>query len=200
MKRILMMTFSFLLVLPTMAQTSIEKVVSEIESRGVDATVIVRRSPTTKKVISKTRCYNFVSKNGNYAEKLIRAFKESSDDAIEYVQSKNNYVAKFTSGSTTTSYILNISNYGSQNPTVSLVITSKDKNYRAEIFNFDPGWSIQMTPEQKEELEKYEKLSGHRGTNGNALATVDWSIPKNPENCMIGTVYTTKEEVTTKIQ
>ncbi len=71
MKRILTMIFSFLLVLPLMAQTSIEKVVSEIESKGVDGTVIIKRNPTTKKFISKTRCYNFISKNGNYAEKLV---------------------------------------------------------------------------------------------------------------------------------
>lgn len=200
MKRILTMIFSFLLVLPLMAQTSIEKVVSEIESKGVDGTVIIKRNPTTKKFISKTRCYNFISKNGNYAEKLIRAFKESSDDAIEYVQSRNNCVAKFTSGSTITSYILNISNSSSQNPRVSLVITSKNKNYRAEIFDFDPGMSIQINPEQKEKLEKYEKSSGHRGTNGNALAIVVRNIPENSRDCVIGTIYTTNKEVSAEVQ
>ncbi len=189
MKRILMMISSLLLVLPLMAQTSIEKVVAEIESKGVDATVIIKRNPTTKKFISKTRCYNFISKNGNYAEKLIRAFKESSDNAIEYVQSRNNYVAKFISGSTITSYILNISNSSSQNPRVSLVITSKDKNYRAEIFDFDPGMSIQISPEQKEELEKeIQKGIRKKKNHGDALALVVRNIPKNPASHITGTI------------
>jgi len=85
-------------------------------------------------------------------------------------------VAKFASGNTITSYILNISNYGSQNPRVSLVITSKDKNYRAEIFDFDPGMSIQINPEQKEELENEIK---HLKSLSDRLAVITHHYQQN---------------------
>ena len=154
MKRILTVILSFMLVLPLMAQTSIDRLITEIESKGVDGTFIVKRSPVNKKIVSKTRCYDFISKNGIYAQKFIQAFKESSDNAVNYVESKNNCVETFVSGSTVTTYILSIENKESRNPRVSLVITSKETNYRSEIFVPDSGWSLQLTPEQEEKLEE----------------------------------------------
>lgn len=148
------MIFSLVLVLPLMAQTSIEKLVSEIESKGVDGTVIVKRNSSTKKIIKKTRCYNFISKNGNYAQKFVRAFKENSDNAVNYVQSRNNYVAKFINGNMVTTYILNIQGGQSRNPRVSLVITAKDQRYKSEILIPGTGWSMQLSPEDEEELEE----------------------------------------------
>jgi hypothetical protein len=60
--------------------------------------------------------------------------------------------------------------------------------------------SIQINPEQNEKLEKYENSSGHRETNGNALAIVLQNVSKNTENCMISTIYTTNKEVSAEVQ
>ena len=113
---------------PVMAQSRIDKIVDEIEQKGVDVSKVVKRDPKTKKPYSITKSLTFYSKDGNYANRLKEAFRKDAEDAEqESVSNKgNNYRLIFVDGKKRSIYSLNIQERQDKNPRVSLKIVMID--------------------------------------------------------------------------
>ena len=109
---------------PVMAQSRIDKIVDELEQKGVDTKKVVRRDPKTKKPYSIVKSLTFYSKDSNYANRLKEAFRKDAEDAIEErVEKKgNNYRLIFVDGEKRTTYYLNIQERQDKDPRVDLRI------------------------------------------------------------------------------
>lgn len=125
---ILTMVAALIACSPVMAQSRIDKIVDEIEQKGVDASKVVKRDPKTKKPYSITKSLTFYSKDGNYANRLKEAFRKDAEDAEqESVSNKgNNYRLIFVDGKKRSIYSLNIQERQDKNPRVSLKIVMRD--------------------------------------------------------------------------
>jgi hypothetical protein len=117
---------------PVMAQSHIDKIVDEIEQKGVDVSKVVKRDPKTKKPYSITKSLTFYSKDSNYANRLKEAFRKDAEDAEqESVSNKgNNYRLIFVDGKKKTTYSLNIQEQKDKDPRVSLKIIMRDGNVK----------------------------------------------------------------------
>lgn len=113
---------------PVMAQSRIDKIVDEIEQKGVDVSKVVKRDPKTKKPYSITKSLTFYSKDGNYANRLKEAFRKDAEDAEqESVSNKgNDYRLIFVDGKKRSIYSLNIQEQQDKDPRVSLKIVMRD--------------------------------------------------------------------------
>lgn len=129
---ILTMVAALIVSSPVMAQSRIEKIVDELEQKGVDASKVVKRDPKTKKPYSIVKSLTFYSKDGNYANRLKEAFRKDAEDAEhESVSNKgNNYRLIFVDGKKKTTYSLNIQEQQDKNPRVSLRIVMRDGNVK----------------------------------------------------------------------
>ena len=109
---------------PVMAQSHIDKIVDELEQKGVDAKKVVKRDPKTKKPYSIAKSLTFYSKDSNYANRLKEAFRKDAEDAIEErVEKKgNSYRLIFVDGEKRTTYYLNIQERQDKDPRVDLKI------------------------------------------------------------------------------
>lgn len=109
---------------PVIAQSRIDKIVDELEQKGVDTKKVVRRDPKTKKPYSIVKSLTFYSKDSNYANRLKEAFRKDAEDAIEErVEKKgNNYRLIFVDGEKRTTYYLNIQERQDKDPRVDLRI------------------------------------------------------------------------------
>ena len=125
---ILTMVAALIACSPVMAQSRIDKIVDEIEQKGVDVSKVVKRDPKTKKPYSITKSLTFYSKDGNYANRLKEAFRKDAEDAEqESVSNKgNNYRLIFVDGKKKSIYSLNIQERQDKNPRVSLKIVMRD--------------------------------------------------------------------------
>ena len=125
---ILTMVAALIACSPVMAQSRIDKIVDEIEQKGVDVSKVVKRDPKTKKPYSITKSLTFYSKDGNYANRLKEAFRKDAEDAEqESVSNKgNNYRLIFVDGKKRSIYSLNIQERQDKNPRVSLKIVMRD--------------------------------------------------------------------------
>ena len=125
---ILTMVAALIACSPVMAQSRIDKIVDEIEQKGVDVSKVVKRDPKTKKTYSITKSLTFYSKDGNYANRLKEAFRKDAEDAEqESVSNKgNNYRLIFVDGKKRSIYSLNIQERQDKNPRVSLKIVMRD--------------------------------------------------------------------------
>lgn len=125
---ILTMVTALIACSPVMAQNHIDKIVDEIEQKGVDVSKVVKRDPKTKKPYSITKSLTFYSKDGNYANRLKEAFRKDAEDAEqESVSNKgNNYRLIFVDGKKRSIYSLNIQERQDKNPRVSLKIVMRD--------------------------------------------------------------------------
>ena len=123
---------------PVMAQSRIDKIVDEIEQKGVDVSKVVKRDPKTKKPYSITKSLTFYSKDSNYANRLKEAFRKDAEDAEqESVSNKgNNYRLIFVDGKKRSIYSLNIQEQQDKDPRVSLKIVMRDGNIK-EADNYD---------------------------------------------------------------
>lgn len=65
-----------------MAQEKIDRIADELEAQGVDVSKVVNRDPKTRKVVSVIRSFEFRSKNGTYAKRLLKAFDEEAPNAV----------------------------------------------------------------------------------------------------------------------
>ena len=117
---------------PVMAQSRIDKIVDEIEQKGVDVSKVVKRDPKTKKPYSIVKSLTFYSKDSNYANRLKEAFRKDAEDADqESVSNKgNNYRLIFIDGKKKTTYSLNIQEQQDKDPRVSLKIVMRDGNVK----------------------------------------------------------------------
>ena len=129
---ILTMVAALIVSSPVMAQSRIDKIVDELEQKGVDASKVVKRDPKTKKPYSIVKSLTFYSKDGNYANRLKEAFKKDAEDAEqESVSNKgNNYRLIFVDGKKKTTYSLNIQEQQDKDPRVSLRIIMRDGNVK----------------------------------------------------------------------
>ena len=125
---ILTMAAALITCSPVMAQSHIDKIVDEIEQKGVDVSKVVKRDPKTKKPYSITKSLTFYSKDSNYANRLKEAFRKDAEDAEqESVSNKgNNYRLIFVDGKKRSIYSLNIQEQQDKNPRVSLKIVMRD--------------------------------------------------------------------------
>ena len=123
---------------PVVAQSHIDKIVDEIEQKGVDVSKVVKRDPKTKKPYSIVKSLTFYSKDSNYANRLKEAFRKDAEDADqESVSNKgNNYRLIFIDGKKKTTYSLNIQEQQDKDPRVSLKIVMRDGNVK-ETDDFD---------------------------------------------------------------
>lgn len=135
---ILTMVAALIACSPVMAQSRIDKIVDEIEQKGVDVSKVVKRDPKTKKPYSITKSLTFYSKDGNYANRLKEAFRKDAEDAEqESVSNKgNNYRLIFVDGKKRSIYSLNIQERQDKNPRVSLKIVMRDGDVK-ENDNYD---------------------------------------------------------------
>lgn len=123
---------------PMMAQNHIDKIVDELEQKGVDASKVVKRDPKTKKPYSIVKSLTFYSKDSNYANRLKEAFRKDAEDAIEEKVEKkgNSYKLIFVDGKKRTTYYLNIQERQDKDPRVDLKIYMQDGDVK-EFNNLD---------------------------------------------------------------
>ena len=120
------------------AQSHIDKIVDEIEQKGVDVSKVVKRDPKTKKPYSIVKRLTFYSKDGNYAKRLKEAFQKDAEDATEEKVEKkgNHYVLIFIDGKKKTIYTLDIQERQEKDPQVGLSIVMRDANVKEnDIFD-----------------------------------------------------------------
>lgn len=110
-------------------QNEVDKIVSELENKGVNVNTIIKRSSKTKKVYYMRKDITFNSKDGKYARQLEKAFDKASEDADQVTSEKtssstmNSFSSK--SGKLETKYMLSIWKRGT-NPTVQVSIFKRD--------------------------------------------------------------------------
>ena len=123
---------------PMMGQNHIDKIVDELEQKGVDAKKVVKRDPKTKKPYSIVKSLTFYSKDSNYANRLKEAFRKDAEDAIEEKVEKkgNSYKLIFVDGKKRTTYYLNIQERQDKDPRVDLKIYMQDGDVK-EFNNLD---------------------------------------------------------------
>ena len=129
---ILMMVAALIACSPVLAQSHIDKIVDEIEQKGVDVSKVVKRDPKTKKPYSIVKSLTFYSKDSNYANRLKEAFRKDAEDADqESVSNKgNNYRLVFVDGKKKTTYSLTIQERQDKDPLVILKIIMRDGNVK----------------------------------------------------------------------
>jgi len=159
---------------PMYAQSHIDKVVDEIEKKGVDVSKVVKRDPKTKKPYSIVKSLTFYSKDSNYANRLKEAFKKDAENAIEEKVEKkgNSYILIFIDGKKKTTYTLNIQERQEKDPRVDLSIVMRDGNVK--------------------EIDKYNDLLNMIGTKGIQVKGLedfeffDWNnINRNQKNIVL---------------
>ena len=118
------------------AQSHIDKIVDELEQKGVDVSKVVKRDPNTKKVVSEIKSLSFYSKDGNYANRLKEAFKKDAENAIQETiyNHGNSHNLFFKNGSKSAHYNLSITPNSGKDPLVKLSIIIRDGDYN------DLGW------------------------------------------------------------
>ena len=135
---ILTMVAALIVSSPVMAQSRIDKIVDELEQKGVDAKKVVKRDPNTKKPYYIVKSLTFYSKDSNYANRLKEAFGKDAEDAIEEKVEKkgNSYRLIFADGKKKTTYYLNIQERQDKDPRVDLKIYMQDGDVK-ESNNLD---------------------------------------------------------------
>ena len=148
------------------AQSHIDKIVEELEQKGVDVSKVVKRDPKTKKVVSETKNLTFYSKDSNYANRLKEAFKKDAEDAIQETifNHGNSHNLFFKNGTKSAHYNLIITPNSGKDPFVRLNIIIRDGDDKGYDL---PGWGARVVPleglEQFEFNEKdLEKLSDEK--------------------------------------
>jgi len=135
-KHLLMAFLSVLLInvwscVPAAAQNNIDRLVKELEDKGVDVNTVVKRNAKTKQVYSMIKTLTFYSKEGNYARQLQQAFDKDSENASSVnTDRRNTYrntILSFKLGKKILLYNLIIRGKESQ-PQVMVSIISRDKS------------------------------------------------------------------------
>lgn len=135
------------------AQSHIDKIVEELEQKGVDVSKVVKRDPKTKKVVSETKNLSFYSKDSKYANRLKEAFKKDAEDAIQETiyNHGNSHNLFFKDGTKSAHYNLSITPISGKDPLVKLSIIIRNGDNKG---NDLPGWGARVIP--LEGLEQFE--------------------------------------------
>ena len=148
----------------------IDKIVDELEQKGVDVSKVVRRDPKTKKIVSEVKNLQFYSKENNYANRLKEAFKKDAEVAIQESISNhgNNYHLIFKDGTKKATYQLIITPDEGKDPLVKLSIVIREGNDHG----FDlPGWGARAIPVSSDSLMDYIKSQLQNGVKQSETVT-----------------------------
>ena len=139
---------------PVAAQQKIDRLMDEIESRGVDVNTVIKRAKKTGKMTFMTRQMTFRSRKGNYAKKLERAFDEESRKAVLVNHSNGRYKLEFEDAEGNTSYYMLTSGKGE--PTVKLCKSFRGHGY-TEDKSYQFGWDAETMKRYREQMERVRK-------------------------------------------
>lgn len=157
MKKLLLIFLAAALTMPVLAQQRIEKILKELESKGVEGSLVMKRNRQTKKIYMRSQNFSFLSKKNKYANMLVEAFKNESENADEcYLNqsalammrmagskftmgSMRKYTLVFSEGDVQTTYILKVEEKDVPNKYVSLQIITRYKSVPADKPRFDFG-------------------------------------------------------------
>lgn len=139
---------------PVAAQQKIDRLMDEIESRGVDVNTVIKRDKKTGKMIYMTRQMTFRSRKGNYAKKLERAFDEESRKAVLVNHSNGRYKLEFEDAEGNTSYYMLTSGKGE--PTVKLCKSFRGHGY-TEDKSYQFVWDAETMKRFREQMERLRK-------------------------------------------
>ncbi|EFZ37159.1 hypothetical protein HMPREF0663_11217 [Hoylesella oralis ATCC 33269] len=159
MKKLLLILFAAALAMPMSAQQRIGKIVKELESKGIEGSLVMKRNRQTKKVYMRSQSFIFISKENNYANMLVKAFKDESENADECYLNQSaqtlmgelgkgftmgnmrKYTLVFSEGDVQTTYILKVETKDVPNKYVILQIITRYKSVPADelSLDFSPG-------------------------------------------------------------
>ena len=139
---------------PVAAQQKIDRLMDEIESRGVDVNTVIKRDKKTGKMTYMTRQMTFRSRKGNYAKKLERAFDEESRKAVLVNHSNGRYKLEFEDAEGNTSYYMLTSGKGE--PTVKLCKSFRGHGYTEEK-SYQFVWDAETMKRYREQMERVRK-------------------------------------------
>ena len=139
---------------PVAAQQKIDRLMDEIESRGVDVNTVIKRDKKTGKMTFMTRQMTFRSRKGNYAKKLERAFDEESRKAVLVNHSNGRYKLEFEDAEGNSSYYMLTSGKGE--PTVKLCKSFRGHGYTEEK-SYKFGWDAETMKRYREQMERLRK-------------------------------------------
>ena len=139
---------------PVAAQQKIDRLMDEIESRGVDVNTVIKRDKKTGRMTFMTRQMTFRSRKGNYAKKLERAFDEESRKAVLVNHSNGRYKLEFEDAEGNTSYYMLTSGKGE--PTVKLCKSFRGHGY-TEDKSYRFGWDAETMKRYREQMERYRE-------------------------------------------
>ncbi|ETD16059.1 MULTISPECIES: DUF5024 domain-containing protein [Prevotellaceae] len=155
MKKLLLILFAAALAMPMSAQQRIEKIMKELESKGVEGSLVIKRNRQTKKMYMRSQSFKFISKENNYANMLVKAFKDESENADECYLNQSaqslmgelgkdftmgnmrKYTLVFSEGDVQTTYILKVETKNVPNKYVSLEIITRYKSVTGDKSPFD---------------------------------------------------------------
>ena len=136
---------------PVAAQQKIDRLMDEIESRGVDVNTVIKRDKKTGRMTYMTRQMTFRSRKGNYAKKLERAFDEESRKAVLVNHSNGRYKLEFEDAEGNTSYYMLTSGKGE--PTVKLCKSFRGHGY-TEDKSYQFVWDAETMKRYREQMER----------------------------------------------
>lgn len=139
---------------PVAAQQKIDRLMDEIESRGVDVNTVIKRDKKTGRMTYMTRQMTFRSRKGNYAKKLERAFDEESRKAVLVNHSNGRYKLEFEDAEGNTSYYMLTSGKGE--PTVKLCKSFRGHGY-TEDKSYQFVWDAETMKRYREQMERVRK-------------------------------------------
>lgn len=143
-----------------MAQQRINKIVDELEEKGIDVNKVVKRDPKTKQIVSEVKTLTFYSKEAKYANRLREAFRLDAEDSVSEVVRNhgNHYVLTFKDGKQTGTYMMTISGEKDK-PKVSLHIVIKEGDFEVIHGNWMPLDSLGSFEFNAPEFaEKYREI------------------------------------------
>ena len=136
---------SFCSITKVLAQQHIDKIVDELEKKGVNVNTVVKRN-SKKEVYFTSKTLTFISKEGNYARQLENAFDKDSENAATVTKNKNGsstrYTLIFNENKKKSIYVMNVSGKKTA-PTVSFSVSCRDRaiqankdDWEADLFDF----------------------------------------------------------------
>lgn len=161
--------FAVLNVVPALAQQHIDKVLDELEQKGVDVTTMVKRNDK-KQIYSQVKNFSFISKDGKFARELEDAFSKDAENASSESKSKSNgnitYTLIFKSEKKKEIYVLSIAQKEGKNPVVNVSVTFRDNSvegstnnlwFDGDIFGIMGGDKFQIQMDSlKENIERWK--------------------------------------------
>ena len=124
------------------AQENIEKVLKELENKGVEVNSLIKRN-SKKQIYFSSRSLSFISKEGNYARQLENAFEKDGENASSVSKSKaksNATVTLIFRGEKSKAIYCLVVSGKKEEPNVTVSVSYRDRSVEA-----DKGeWNIEI--------------------------------------------------------